>query len=173
MKIFIGKPHDHWLSPYTIKEKFFFWKSGYDAYKNTPCKTLETACEWLKNVLDIIHPDIVYVKIDDYDVWSVDYTLAHIIHPMLIKLKEKKQGAPCVDNCDVPEHLKSFNAPRFHEGQNIDDFFFDRWDWVLDEMIFAFDSIITYEAVAVTFKSRVRIDNGARLFGKYYSALWW
>ena len=34
------------------------------------------------------------IHIDDFDVWSLDYTLACIIHPALIRLKETKHGYP-------------------------------------------------------------------------------
>ena len=51
------------------------------------------------------------VTIDNYDLWNLDNTLAYIIHPALVKLKEIKNGAPKVDDEDVPEHLKSTSAP--------------------------------------------------------------
>lgn len=86
----------------------------------------------------------VYVHIDRWDTWSMDDTLAHIILPMLKQLKESKHGAPYVDDEDVPEHLRSTAAPELTEEQknvhDVDDNHFKRWDWVLDEMIFAFDS---------------------------------
>ena len=41
------------------------------------------------------------IVIHDYDTWNIDVTLAHIIVPMLKQLKEKKHGAPFVDNEDV------------------------------------------------------------------------
>ena len=34
------------------------------------------------------------IHIDDFDVWSLDHTLACIIHPALIRLKETKHGYP-------------------------------------------------------------------------------
>ena len=37
----------------------------------------------------------VDVRIDKQDTWSMDYTLAHVILPMLIQLKETKHGSPC------------------------------------------------------------------------------
>ena len=46
------------------------------------------------------------IVIDDYDVWNLDCTLALIIVPALKLLKKKKQGAPVVDNEDVPENLR-------------------------------------------------------------------
>lgn len=78
------------------------------------------------------------VKIDDYDVWSLDNTLAKIIHPALILLKEKKHGSPDVDDEDVPEHLRSTSASPKENEWDTDEHWHSRWDWVMDEMIWAF-----------------------------------
>lgn len=83
----------------------------------------------------------IYVHIDRWDTWSMDITLGYIIRPMLLQLKERKQGAPFVDDEDVPEHLRSTNAPPKENEWDTDDNHFNRWDYVLDEMIFAFESI--------------------------------
>lgn len=81
------------------------------------------------------------VEIDDYDVWSADWLLAEIAHPLLVKLKEKKQGAPFVEDENVPEELRSTScAPKENEWDT-DDNHFRRWDWALDEMIFAMQEI--------------------------------
>ena len=84
------------------------------------------------------------VHIDNYDVWSADHTLAMIIHPVLVKLKQCKQGSPNVDDEDVPDHLKSTAAGPKENEWDTDDNHFDRWDYVLDEMIWAFEQH-TYE----------------------------
>jgi hypothetical protein len=67
------------------------------------------------------------------------HTLALIILPMLIQLKENKHGAPYVDDEDVPEELRSTSAPSKENEWDTDDNHFKRWDWVLNEMIYAFD----------------------------------
>jgi hypothetical protein len=78
----------------------------------------------------------IKVKIDHYDVWNLDHTLSLIILPALIKLKEDKGGVPNVSNEDVPDNLKTT------EEYNNDDFdlLLKKWDYVLDEIIFAFKS---------------------------------
>lgn len=81
----------------------------------------------------------ISVKIDKWDTWSMDHTLALIIHPMLVQLKETKHGGPYVDNEDVPEEL--WNTDKFADPYALDDKYFDRWDYVLDEMIFTFESL--------------------------------
>ena len=80
------------------------------------------------------------IHIDEFDVWSLDHTLALIILPCLKMLKESKQGAPFVDNEDVPEELRMDDAAKegYDKEGKTDPKFFKRWDYVLDEMIWAF-----------------------------------
>ena len=118
------------------------------------------------------------VVIDDCDVWNLDHTLALIIVPALKILKEKKQGAPLVNNEDVPEELRALGEElhTYSKTGETDEHYFDRWDYVMDEMIFAFqskldeqffsDQILNYDAYSD------RINNGFKLFGKYYNGLW-
>lgn len=80
----------------------------------------------------------INVQIDKWDTWSMDHTLALIIHPMLVQLQATKHGGPLVDDEDVPEELKSTSAPKPEKEYDTDDNFHKRWDWVLDEMIWAF-----------------------------------
>jgi hypothetical protein len=102
---------------------------------------------WLYNFLmwvDSKKKRKVKVQIDRWDTWSMDHTLALIVLPMLKQLKATKHGAPFVDDKDVPRHLKSTSAPELTQEEKdcgaVDDLHFQRWDWVLDEMIFAFES---------------------------------
>lgn len=110
----------------------------------------------------------VKVRIDSYDTWSMDATLAHIILPMLRQLKEDKHGAPYTDDEDVPEELRSTNAPPTKDEWDLDDNFFPRWDWIMNEMIYAFEAKIKDEDIT----RNERMINGFRLFGKYYQGLW-
>ena len=136
------------------------------------------------------------IEIHDYDTWSMDDTLAPIILPMLIQLKATKHGAPRVDDEDVPEELSSTSAPPKENEYDTDDFYFKRWDWVLDEMIWAFEQKCkdewqdefygpytepTGDDIMGKFEwvdrdglnqHQKRMSNGFRLFGKYYENLW-
>ena len=129
----------------------------------------------------------VDVHIDSWDTWSMDYTLAPIILPMLKQLKETKHGAPNVDMTDVPEELRC---------NDIDEKFFERWDWIMDEMIWAFEQKCKDDWEDTFYgpytenpdggifgrfqwidrdgliKHQERMSNGFRLFGKYYENLW-
>lgn len=121
----------------------------------------------------------VKIHIDKWDTWGMDSTLAPIILPMLVQLKATKHGAPYVEMTDRPEHLQCYKEPEDH---GTDKFHFQAWDWVLDEMIWAFeqkcrdDWMLDYdynkwdgEGVKAHQK---RMSNGFRLFGKYYEGLW-
>lgn len=201
MKIYSNKYKDNWISPYTVKEKFFFWKKDYDAFKNQPPVWLTKACEgWLK-IANFFNRKIDYVKIDYWDTWNMDSSLSHIILPMLKQLKATKHGAPFVDDEDVPAKLRSTTKAAQKSKKNewdTDCNHFKRWDYVLDEMIWAFEQLVDDDSDSKFYDhSKVdesadlckqvaqikfdkkgymayheRINNGTRLFGKYYRALW-
>ena len=141
MKVYLSGYRYHWLSPYTILEKVFFWREiDYDEpVIERWSDRLNPLCVAAQKFLDFVHPKIEYVKIDHYDTWSMDHTLAHIILPMLKQLKKDKHGSPLVDDEDVPEELRSTSAPAKENDWDIDDNHFKRWDWVMDEMIQAFE----------------------------------
>ena len=201
MKVYLSKYRYHWISPYTVLEKIIFWrKFEYDEpVIEKWVNRLDPTCKAIQAVLDFIHPKIDYVKIDKWDTWSMDYTLAHIITPMLKQLKETKHGSPFVDDEDVPEELKSTSAPPKENEWDTDENHFKRWDWVLDEMIWAFEQNLDYDSEEKFFDHsdvetgthdilgqihKIKIDqeglkihqdrkkNGFRLFGKYYQGLW-
>jgi len=133
----------------------------------------------------------VKVRIDPWDTWSMDDTLAPIILPMLKQLKETKHGAPYVDPKDVPKELHGKKLTKKQKDNGVlDDKHFERWDWVLDEMIHAFEQKcaddwteqfciedssaewgFTMDSEGIK-KEQERISNGFRLFGKYYENLW-
>jgi hypothetical protein len=221
MKVYINNYRDHWLSPYTILKAVCFWEKDDGVFYNLEDKPdhkyekwvnrLNPICMGIQKVLNFVHPRIEYVKIDRWDTWSMDHTLAYIILPMLKQLKKDTHGAPWVDDEDVPRELRSVYAfPK--EEYDTDGNHFARWDWVLDEMIFAFECKNddswqdAYRSGEFDSKSKAcawdkngkatmyklvdgpnhtykcdydgmkvvedRIQNGFRLFGKYYQTLW-
>ena len=222
MKIYKSKYRNHWVSPYTILKAVCFWEKDDDVFYNHEDKPGHKYDRWVNRLepfskawmkfLDFVHPQINYVKIDRYDTWSMDHTLADIVLPMLKQLKDSKDGAPYVDDLDVPEELRSTSAPAKENEWDTDDNHFKRWDWVLAEMIFAFECKVDdswqeafssgefdqktvacewdangkakmykwedgpnhtytcdYEGMKVV---EERIQNGFRLFGRYYQNLW-
>ncbi len=201
MKVYLSKYRYHWISPYTVLEKVFFWREiDYDEpIIDKWSDRLTPLCQGIQKVLDFIHPKINYVKIDRWDTWSMDYSLSFIVVPMLKQLKETKHGAPFVDDEDVPEELKSTSAPPKENDYDTDENHFKRWDWALNEMIWAFEQNLDHDSEDKFFDHaewdekekdfgknlhKIKIDqpglkahqdrkaNGFRLFGKYYQGLW-
>lgn len=85
----------------------------------------------------------ISVRIDTWDTWNMDSTLGYIVRPMLRQLKETQHGSPMVDLEDVPEHLRPSKdeMAAYNKDGTTDSKFAERWDWVMSEMIFAFDSL--------------------------------
>lgn len=186
MKINIG-PYAKWYGPYQIAEKLLFWKDKDDdavfAFgewldKHTPITEISS---WF------FHKRKVKIRIDPYDTWSMDHTLGLIIVPMLKQLKATKHGSPSVSDADVPEELRSPMGYLATENYDVDDNYHKRWEWVMDEMIWAFEQTIDETSDDHFFDRSVepyvydkdghhahmqRVDNGIQLFGKYYQGLW-
>lgn len=204
MKVYINKYRNHWLSPYTILEKVVFWKDVWEkngdptTWAKTWVDRLNPYCIALEKFLNKVNPKIDCVKIDPWDTWAMDHTLSLMIVPMLKQLKATKHGAPTVDDEDVPENLRSTSAPsKENNYDHVDANHFARWDWVLDEMIWAFETYDSdleeqfYDYSAVDENASIgdqarqtKIDregldayydrrrNAFLLFGKYYQSLW-
>jgi hypothetical protein len=142
--------------------------------------------EWIESKRD----RKIKIRIDKYDTWSMDHTLALIALPMLKQLKETQHGSTRVDDEDLPEHMRLHNyenvywddqmAFDFYEDpelcrQNIKCDIHDKWNWVMDEMIFAFEFIADEDNRyfrKFDQEAADRVTNGLRLFGKYYQGLW-
>ncbi len=87
----------------------------------------------------------VEIEVHKYDSWNADHTIAMIALPLLKQLKEQTQGAPYVDDEDVPEELKSTSAPPKENDYDIDDLHFARWDYVLDCILWSFEQHVNYD----------------------------
>ena len=191
MKVSIGKYPSRWRC--RIHDDYMNKKYGFDWEESVTWeeKILEKIEGWVQSfynhTVNLYYDNAkqtVKVRIDPWDTWSMDYTLAPIIIPMLKQLKETKHGAPHVDLKDVPKelHPTKQDVLRYKEVGDTDEFWFKRWDWVLDEMIYAFEQKYLDDEVYMRFDPKTemdalkaeqeRISNGFRLFGKYYEALW-
>ena len=69
------------------------------------------------------------IEVSNDDTYSLDHTLSYIIYHSIVKFKEKNTVSPMVDDDDVSETLK--NDGCIHK----------RWEYVIDEMIWAFKQI--------------------------------
>lgn len=166
MKVYIG-PYDHWFQPATWLKKWIMWWYGFSdkqhwhVIQRLKCDTISEldACEdkirkcWLYKFLNIFERWVrnhterkIKIRIDKYDVWNLGDTLALIVLPMFYEFKRQGiSGAPDVDDEDVPEYLRSTAAPPLTEEEEntggVDKLWHQRWHWVLEEMIWAFEQV--------------------------------
>lgn len=205
MKVYIGK-YRNWLGPYQVAEMLCFWAKpvkdeiGHEhkpewvskfgewlaTDKDGSDSKFAKFCEWVHSK----KKRNVKIKIHNYDTWNMDSTLALIVLPMLKQLQNTKHGSAFVDSEDVPENLRAPEPPS-EKNDYTDATVHERWEWVLNEIIWAFEQLQPecdwesqyfadnwrdtkphsydregYEAHAA------RISNGLKLFGKYYRGLW-
>ena len=86
---------------------------------------------------------------DDSETWSLDYSLAKVIAPRLKRFKELNNGHPG----DMTEK---------------------QWDDILDRMIAAFEFLGSDERwMCYDNKKWNEVNEGLKLFGEYFTALWW
>lgn len=207
MKAYIGT-YPHKWSVRDIEHSWYWKRHG--TWETEPQDLLDRAVSlalnlWDKTVNRAVNAvwgnreRIIKIHLDRWDTWNADHTIAIITLPLLIQLKEKGHGAGAVDNADVPQELHG----SMDEFGNTDSHWEDRWNWLLDELIWTFTQLagngenffhhlpedakvpedwfwvkglgIT-EGFWVDVPSEdlyhARIDNGLRLFGKYFRALW-
>lgn len=81
---------------------------------------------------------------DDTELYDLDVTMANFILPRLRRFKKVSITYPC----ETPEE----------------------WDAVLDKMITAFSLICDYN---YSIDRDAEIEEGLKLFGEYFRALWW
>ena len=154
---------------------------------------------WLYNWFGYSSKQKTSIRIDRWDTWSMDHTLSPIILPMLVQLKATKHGAPMVDMTDIPKELRATKKQltAYSKTGETDDNYFKRWDWILDEMIWAFEQKVKDDWESDYYKleegagdgfpggfklvwedregckaHQERMTNGFRLFGKYFENLW-
>lgn len=180
-------PYKPYFGPYQLAEKILFWKDrDDDAVDALGDRLSESFVGSFLSWINSKQRRTETVRIDNYDTWSMDSTLALIILPMLKQLKASKHGSPAVDDKDVPKHLRSKVKPAAKDYE-VDGLWHERWDWVMDEMIWAFEQIIdddtgnqfidmstrppTVDSKGLREWNK-RIDNGTRLFGVYFRGLW-
>lgn len=89
-----------------------------------------------------------------------------IIHPLLVKFRRTTMGYPSnIDKEDLPSYMHDKNGE-------------DQWVWILDQMIW------THYEIGYNIENNLfddmrlqriydkKIDNGLRLFAKYYRSIW-
>ena len=110
------------------------------------------------------------VHISRHDLFSLDWSLSHIILEGLIRFKaDNKISVPFVDDEDVPEDM-SYEAHNTTPQEADTEFLDTRWQYILDQMIEAFILISEDDWNYETDEEIV--NQGLKMFGKYYRNLW-
>ena len=112
------------------------------------------------------------IHIDDYDVWSLDYTLANIIHPALVRLKETKHGYPQLyeDGMVTNAHWDRQLHFDFIDEDVETNYLIKKWDNILDKMIYSFDCIKKDNNLEI--EDWDKVQEGLDLFAEHYTSLW-
>ena len=205
MRVKIGNYID-WFGPHHLAEAICFWapktkdEFGYEEYPEWVDKFGDWIADtWISDFLQWIYDKKtrnISIKIDKYDIWNAEHTLALVILPMLIEYRKSKRfGVPIgIDIAHIPiedaEENKQMQA----------------WNDILDKMIWSFEQIVNVEHeadmfwiekpnfedcnTAADFTSKInsgtggkydheawkihneKIQEGLDLFGKYYRNLW-
>ena len=160
MKVYVGKyPNNYWSCHDFFEDivgrrhgKEYGYEVDEENYGRIDRAIMKFSTFW-QGVLNLTVNKIVRhskrkisIRIDSHDTWGMDTTLALIILPMLKQLKATKHGSPWVDDEDVP-HLvkKKKKTKKKSELDEEEDQYADvviRWDWVMEEMIWAFEQIV-------------------------------
>ncbi len=167
-----------------MRKKYGFdWPSN-QSHEDSVLESIEDGVQSVYNMFNWLWLDRrtqkIKVRIDKWDTWSMDSTLAHVIHPMLVQLKATNHGYPS----GLTEK---------------------KWDDIMDEMIWAFeqklrdnwegdyyeyrelgleedkdpDNQISLSGIKLVWEDpegraahQKRMTKGFKLFGKYYENLW-
>lgn len=182
MKIIIG-PYINYIGPYQIAGLLKHVGVSEERCDNIGEFFSNTFvgdfCEWIhkhRKVKEII-------RIDEYDTWSMDRTLAPIILEMLKQLKKTKHGSPG----DMPE-FDMVSSSMWWNRQMTFDFYAEdddkawdaghkRFDEIMDKMIWSFEKYSDPNAENNLrddeyYEYHKRLQEGFELFGKYYTGLW-
>jgi hypothetical protein len=195
MRVYIGPYVRHWNAHsfqhwYLYKKyKQYYWEIDEENYDRLDRIIDKVSDKW-QDVLDATINKFnksrvrkIKVRIDPDDTWGMDHTLALIILPMLKQIKETKHGSPLVDSEDVPIHIRPTEEAGPKNGYT-DDTVHQRWEWVLDEMIWAFEQLADENSEDQFYDEankfdrenfdawNKRIQNGLVIFGKYFRSLW-
>lgn len=223
MRVYIGPYAPHWsghtFQRWYLEKKYncHYWDVDEEKYDRVDWAIDWVSDKWQDFLNSTLNKYFVWrarkikIRIDKYDTWNMDHTLALIILPMLKQIQETKHGSPFVEDADVPEEFRSTNAPPLTEQEKScgysDENFHKRWDWVINELIWTFEQLVDEDADSQFYSGKAdvrfekvegaeysqlvegpnstfkfdaegykqwndRIENGLRLFGKYYRGLW-
>ena len=161
MKVYLAGPTNH-MSLYgdlgrIFPEAFCDWVLKQSWYEKAD-KIWQKVFNWRRS--------ISYIKIDRWDSWSVDYTIAQVMVPLLKQLRDTTHGYP-------PEFISEMDE----NGCPVDDSGAEKWKEIINKMIWSMESIVKWgngEEIEgyYTQEYQDKVQEGCELMGKYFQNLW-
>lgn len=164
MKVYIG-PFDHWFRPARWLHNFICQLYGFnqnkwyivqrvkiksgDEYDKLDCWIKDSFLyKWLLVIENWFNrrERKIRIRVDKYDAWNLGDTVAMLALPLMYEFKRQGiNGAPAVDDEDVPLYLRSTAAPPLTDCEKqtggVDKLWHQRWNWVVDEIIWALEQV--------------------------------
>jgi hypothetical protein len=129
---------------------------------------------WLYSILkNTFYKDII--QINGKDMWDLYATLSRIILPSLIAFKNRTYrhylSLSQYDDLDIPDQFRGGDTES------------ELYEWLLDQMIWSFEQLLlddcevglnedgSLDRVKLNAHTE-RVQNGLRLFARYYTSLW-
>lgn len=145
MRVKIGD-YTTWFGPYHLAEAICFWapKAKDEFEREDFPEWVDKFGDWIAktpiaNFLQWIY-DVkerkIKVKVDEWDLYSADHTLALVILPVLKEYRKSKRYG-------IPMNLDISYIPLDDEGEEK---MMQDWNNILDKMIWSFEQIINSEA---------------------------
>jgi len=203
--------YPRWYTTWNLESKWLSFRYGDTAAIDFPEEKYDKLDSIVIGILDsvqfVLNKTInplnefrgqkIRVYVEDHDIYSADYTIACMALPILEKLRDEKHGYPMIEPDDIegmPEELKPTKEElqEYSENYTPDSLAEARWNWVLNEVIFAMECITddSWEDEFFAWEDpnnmmslkmidkegydakQERINRGFRLFGQFYRALW-
>ncbi len=133
----------------------------------------------------------ISVRIDEYDTWNMDHTLAHIIVPMLVQLKKTKHGTPnemFSEEYSIILGMNDYwveqkNGPLHKKIVQLEKEAIKKWNDTISKMIKSFKELRSgYKGEEKFYGKRPdrdgyaeyhrKLQEGLTLFGEHYRSLW-
>jgi len=106
-------------------------------------------------------PRRLKIEIEHFDTWNMNDTLAHLIYPMLLQLRDTKHGVPgvLVEDVGGEDYTQQDSFDFYKEThQESWDIAARRWDEVLDKMIWSFSQLMDDDWEAQYFHGKGEYD---------------
>jgi hypothetical protein len=140
MKVWLRKPKN-WYSKHQFCHDWSYRENEkLEQWKQREARLEKWVPEWPFRLINWIiranKPKKDLIKIDYWDLWGFDCSIAQVIYPALIKIKEKKHGTPMSFFDHVPDE-------RLHQTTDEDNKIAEqKWEDTLDQMIWSFGELV-------------------------------